>query len=33
MKGFEERYVLKDDLSIIKVTRWIWSGFDECIEY
>ena len=29
----EERYPLKDDLSIIEVIRWIWNGFDVCMKY
>ena len=33
MKGFEERYVLNDKLSIKEVTREIWNGFDVCMEY
>ena len=33
MKSFEERCVMKDDLSRKEITRLIWSGFDVYIEY
>ena len=33
MKSFEERYVMKGDLSRKEITRLIWSSFDVYIEY
>ena len=33
MKSFEERYVTKDELSKIEISRWIWSGFKVYVEY
>ena len=33
MKGFDERYVLNDDLSRKEITRCIVNGFEVYMEY